>query len=210
MKISEIYQKYNIPPNLQEHMLSVTKVALFISSHWIGEGLSHKELKRSALVHDLGNIVKFDFDKYPEFMGLEIKNIDIWKDKQRQMISKYGNNDHEVTKLILKELKFSDDSIEVIGSKSFTDALAISKSDNFNLKVLLYADMRVLPLGIGTLEDRLHDLEKRYSTRSYLQLHINACREIEKQLQEKVNVSLASINSDSVKLDDEELLNVEI
>ena len=213
MKISEIYKKYNIPPNLIDHMLTVTKVVLFITNHWKGEKIDKIVMEKSALVHDLGNIVKFNFKKYPEFLGSEMKNRSIWEEKQKEMVAKYGNDDHEATRLILNELKFDDKSIGVVSSKSFGNSVATLNSNNWNLKILLYSDLRVLPWGTGTLEDRFNDIKERmpqYNTRPDLEDLFRACREIERQIQNNVDVSLATIDTKSVKERDEDLLNLEI
>ena len=36
MKIKKIYSKLGITPNLAEHMMRVTSVALYIRDHWKG------------------------------------------------------------------------------------------------------------------------------------------------------------------------------
>ena len=71
MKVVEVYKKFGIPPNLQEHMLRVFEVTSYIEKHWKGETVDWDLAKKIALLHDLGNVVKFDFDKHPEFLGSE-------------------------------------------------------------------------------------------------------------------------------------------
>ena len=213
MKISEVYRKFSITPNLQEHMLTVTKVALFIADHWIGPELNKDRLKKAALVHDLGNIVKFDFVAHPEFLGDEQKRVGYWKKKQREIIEKYGDDDHEATKLMLNELGFDNDSIEVISSKSFANSIATKDSNNWSLKILLYSDLRVLPSGVGTLEERLKDILERmlqYNTRPDLENLFEACRDIERQIQANVTIPLSEINSKSIEKTHSDLLNENI
>lgn len=71
MTIKEIYKMFRVPPNLQEHMIRVAKVARFIFDHWVGPKLDWQKLEKICLLHDLGNVVKFDLDRYPEFLGRE-------------------------------------------------------------------------------------------------------------------------------------------
>ena len=49
-----------------------------------------------ALLHDLGNIVKFDLEKYPDFLGKEKPRLEYWKKVQKEVREKYGSDDHDV------------------------------------------------------------------------------------------------------------------
>ena len=62
MTISDIYKKFATPPNLQQHLLTVTKVALYIAGNFKNSEININNLKIAALLHDLANIVKFDFE----------------------------------------------------------------------------------------------------------------------------------------------------
>lgn len=57
MKISDIYKKFGIPPNLQEHMLRVCGVVSFIKKHWNNADIKidWDLVKKTSLLHDLGN-----------------------------------------------------------------------------------------------------------------------------------------------------------
>lgn len=209
MRIRDIYKKYSIPPNLVEHMLTVTKVAVAICSNWKGEKLDFDGIKKSALVHDLGNIVRFDFDKHPEFLGDEVKNIESWRSKQSEIVKKYGTDDHEVTRLMLTELGFSDNSIEVISSKSFVTSAQALNSNDWNLKILLYSDMRVSPSGIVDLENRLSEVIARrpdLNQREDIDELCDALRKIEKQIQENLEIALSKLDTETLKIPNEELL----
>ncbi|MEI6532568.1 MAG: hypothetical protein WCO06_01875 [Candidatus Roizmanbacteria bacterium] len=103
MKILDIYTKFGIPPNLQDHLLRVTSIVGFLEKNWIGdEVLEWDEAKKVALLHDVGNIVKFNFDN-TQVMGETNNNLDYWKDKQAKIIKKYGSDDHEATYAMLNE-----------------------------------------------------------------------------------------------------------
>jgi len=204
MKISEVYKKFNIPPNLQEHMLKVFSTVSFIKEHWTGEEVNWDLIVKAALLHDLGNIVRFDFDNHPEFLREEPPRIDYWKGVQERMVEKYGKDDHVATKKILQEAGADEKLIEIIWEMRFGESVATRDSNSWPLKIILYADLRVLPLGIGTLEERLADIRHRllkYAARADFENLVEACRDIEKQIQEKVNVPLKQISEESVKMD---------
>ena len=63
MNIAQIYEKLGTSPNLQQHMIRVTSVGLFILNNWNGEKLNTDTMTTMLLLHDIGNIVKFDLEK---------------------------------------------------------------------------------------------------------------------------------------------------
>lgn len=200
MKVSEIYNKFGVSPNLQEHMFRVCGIVSVIQKHWNGEENMDWDLtKKMALIHDLGNIVKFDFDKYPEFLGDERINIDSWKKVQSEMVQKYGSDDNEATKKMLIEIGVEPEMVNIIFNKRFLNSIETEKSDNLSLKVLYYADLRALPLNIGSLEERLNDIRKRYdpiyTSRPDFEDLVNACHEIEKEVQKNINIDVNEMDN---------------
>lgn len=75
MKIAEIYQKYKVPPNLQEHMLRVAAMAEIIANSWPNNSLDREILLLACLTHDMGNILKFDLVNKINFLGEEAKML---------------------------------------------------------------------------------------------------------------------------------------
>jgi hypothetical protein len=212
MKISELYEKYHVSPNLKEHMFNVAAVALFIENHWIGTEIDKTILVKCALVHDIGNIVKFDLDGYPELLGSDIKNIDIWKERQKEMILKYGKDDNKTTNRILEEIRFPQELIKLIYLKRFVNSIETANSNNYVLKILYYSDLRVLPLGIGSLEERMEEIRTREQYKHIKNLNelFDACRILEKQIQSKTDVPLSQINSDTIKYSEHDFLYTEV
>jgi len=207
MKTKDIYKLFEIPPNLQDHLITVTKISNLIATHWQDQNINISDLIKVSLLHDLGNIVKFNFEKFP------IDNINYWKGKQTEIIKKYGNDDHDVTQKMLQEIKIDDKLIKIILNKSFDNSINISQSSDWISKILLYADLRVLPNGVGTLQQRLDDVKDRmdkYKNRLNLPDLFSACFEIEKQIQSKINFNLDTINQELINNDHFDYLDFEI
>ena len=178
----------------------------------MGWFIDWKKVKKTALLHDLGNIVRFDFDKYPQFLGPEISRIDYWKEVQAETIAKYGNDDHDATEKMLQELNVSKDIANVILEKSFGNSVQVAKGDNWYAKILSYCDNRVMPKGVVTLEERILDTKERapkYANRPDFEELCDSSREVEKQIQENLNNPVDQINKNSVKVDNS-LLETEI
>jgi hypothetical protein len=210
MRILDIYKRFNIPPNLREHMIRVYGIICFFQNHWTGGPIDWNVVKKMALLHDMGNLVKFNFDKFPEFLGSEITNIDYWRQAQSQFIQKYGSNDHEATKKILIEIGLNPQIIDAILSKNFKQSETIMSSQYWPTKLLHYADMRVIPAGIGSLEDRIADIRLRYSHVPDLEAQILSCRKIETQIQSQLNISVQELSDKTVKVELSDLATFEI
>lgn len=212
MKVKEAYKKYEIPPNLQAHSLQVTKISLFIANHWCGDNIDKKLILKAGLLHDLGNIVKFQIEKYPEFLGKERKRLNYWLRIQKKMIKKYGKDDLQATKKMLRELGVDSEVLQIIMGKNFHQVIKTEKSDNWTLKVLFYADLRVGPFGIVSLKERFKEVIPRvkiYREADNLNELVKACYRIEKQIQANLDVDVSKITEELIEKDDTELLNTE-
>jgi hypothetical protein len=196
MNIEKIYEKYSVSSNLRDHMKRVAGVTAAIKAHWKGSTLDWEIIEKSALFHDIGNVVKFDLDNYPDLLGDDKKDIDCWKNVQKKMIKKYGSDDHKATKKMLSEIGISKEIIDLILRKSFGNAVKIAASDDWKLKILFYSDLRVLPSGLGTLSDRFNDIGRRmpkYTNRPDFEELLKACRNLEKQIQMHIDIPVAEI-----------------
>lgn len=199
----EIYQEFGIPPSLQEHMLRVWGIVSFIERHWTNKEIviDWDTVKKAALLHDLGNIVRFDFVNHSGFLGPEQVNVDHWREVQKQVIEKYGEDDHKATEKMLQEIGVEQTIIDIIGNKSFGNSISIKDSTDWLSKILAYADFRTLPTGIGTLEERIADIKTRmpkYTNRPDFEDLVAACKEIEAQISANLDAPLANINEETI------------
>lgn len=210
MTVEKIYKRLGIPPNLQRHMLLVTKIALFICKHWKGGEINPQELKKLCLLHDVGNIVKFQIKQYPQYLEEEQERADYWIGRQSQTIAKYGSDDNIATSKMLQELGINSELIQLIKDKEYGNTIAIKDGTNWTLKVMLYSDLRVAPTGLQSLENRLTEVMNRYE--KYRKRHdlFEASKEIEKQLQERVDISLSGIDETNIEANNQELLETEV
>jgi hypothetical protein len=204
MKILDVYKRFDTPPNLQEHMIRVFGIVTFLEKHWIGENLDWKMIKDMALLHDLGNIIKYQMDKYPEMLGNELANIGHWKQVQQKIMKRYGSDDEEATKQMLKEISVDPKIIDTIFNKTFGNSVAVKNSSDWYLKLLYYADLRTLPSGVGSLEERLKDVRNRmpkYTSRPDFEDLVSACLNIGLQVVKNLNISETEVTNQSTSVD---------
>lgn len=213
MKTFDIYEKFNIPPNLQEHMFRVAGITSFILDHWKGKEIDKDKIIKLALLHDLGNIVKFDLEKHPDLLGKEKPRLEYWKKVQKEVKEKFGSDDHDVANKMLREIGVDEEMIDTISQKSFGNSTETEKSDNWGLKILLYSDLRAGPFRVMPLKERLEEaiprLEK-YKNLPHLDRLLQTARNIEKQIQSHLDTNVSEISEQSIDMNESKFLKVEI
>ncbi len=162
MKIGEVYEKYKIPPWLAEHMYRVAAVAatLFDASG-LTEGRS--ALLVACLLHDMGNIIKFDFEN--PALPIPSGERAHWEAVQKDMFARYGHDEHAATLAMLDEIGVSPRVREIIDAINFRNAEAIERSGDILVQIAQYADSRVVPSGIASLAARMQDMYARYANK---------------------------------------------
>lgn len=215
MKISEIYKKYKIPPHLQLHMYRVSALAWIICDNFENE-VDKNNIVAADLLHDMGNIIKFDLKLFPEF--LEPEGYDYWLKVQKDYIAKYGNDEHEATRIIAEELSATPRIKELLNSVGSSKTSRIISSKDKSKWIANYADYRVYPHGVVSLTKRLEDGRKRYVQNKGLHsVSMKKSIEIEKfsfkleeLIQKETSIDLNSITDESVSDIIKQLPNFEI
>lgn len=202
-KITDIYTEYKIPPNLQRHMLWVAAVATIICDNF-DESLPKEDIVTACLLHDMGNIVKYDMSVFPDL--LEPAGAEYWKKVQEEFIEKYGKDDHQANIKIVKELGLPSNIIQLVDKVDFPLWCSNSIDNNMSNKIMIYSDSRVSPHGIVSYEERMEEGRKRYQGRKdnnlkeeERQKFVVCGKDIEKQIFAKCKIKPEDINDESVK-----------
>ena len=195
-KISEIYAEYKIMPNLQMHMLRVAAVASMICDNF-DEPLPKEEIITLCLLHDMGNIIKSNFEYFPEFNGPEGKEY--WQNVKDEYIKKYGSDEEEAHGKIMEELGLDKRLILLAKRIDFGLACEYCVINDAKMKIVNYADWRVSPYGILSFEGRMEDGKKRYKLKTQADENereklIICSKEIEKQIFAKCKIKPEDIN----------------
>lgn len=215
MKILEVYSRYKIPPQLQQHQLRVAGVAKLICDGIIGFEENH-EVITACLLHDMGNIIKFKFEAFPEF--LQPEGLEYWQRVKDEFIQKYGNDEHQATYEISKELGVNTRVFGLILDVGITKSLDVSKGDDLASKIVVYCDQRVSPNGILPIMERVMEGYERkrlikdtiqYNEKRFKQA-VAALKKIEVAIFDKARLGPGDINDKSVNKVIPGLKNVEI
>lgn len=158
MIIKKIYETYIVPPHLQNHMYRVASIVQYI---WERIWLQKKELHdviTVGLLHDIWNILKFDMSLYPDVR--EPEWVTYWTNI-KEWYKKYGSDEKEATFWICKELNISQEAYDLVVLYDSTLPKNIAKTDNILLKLVDYADSRVMVYWISTIQERIEKLIRR-------------------------------------------------
>lgn len=165
MKTNDLYALYDIMPQLITHQLRVAYVGKIVAENW-QHTCDPEFITQLCLVHDLGNIVKFDLtDGVDRTLFGEIDNLAHWQEIQKKYWSLYGKNAHDATIGILHDSGLTRfiHPIEEEEKLYFSepDAQTLLSTDP-SVVILMYADCRVTPAGITSYRTRIDDLRARY------------------------------------------------
>lgn len=158
MIIQDIYEKYQIPPHLQLHMLRVAWVCKLICEHRTGEALPVHDIITVWLTHDLGNILKFDMDMYPEVREPEWVKYRKWV---KESFKQYWTDEYEATKKLASLCKMSASGLALLEMFDEYNDWKLANTESIALRICDYADARVTGGGVTTLHERITTLQKR-------------------------------------------------
>jgi len=146
-------------PSLQLHQLRVAAVGKLVCEHFT-QTVNKENVVLACLFHDIGNIVKFKLRDFPELS--EPQGVTYWEGVQKEIIQTYGPEQHTASAAIAGEIGLSENIVSMIANAGFMAIPEILRGESNELKVLQYADLRVSPTGIVSVEERLSDFMRRY------------------------------------------------
>ncbi|MEI6660092.1 MAG: HD domain-containing protein [bacterium] len=211
-KITEIYKDYKIMPQLAMHQLRVTAVAFAVCDS-IGAEVDKESIIKACLLHDMANLIKFNLELFPEFNQPE--GIDYWKIEQAKQRQMYGTDEHAGSITIARALGASDEVLSNIHAIDFHNWDNVYKNGTLENKISVYADSRVAPQGVVSLNSRIEEGSKRYeglhpeidAKRNILH---DAIRAIEVEIFTQSSIKPEDITEESVTAIIESLKNYEI
>jgi len=201
----DIYEAYRVMPSLQLHQLRVAAVGQMVCEALTQE-VNVGEVTLACLFHDMGNIIKSDLSRYPEF--LEPEGLAHWEAVKADYIARYGADTHAANVAIAKEIGLPEHVVRIIDSIGFSNIQAIAAGTWLELKIVEYGDIRVGPHGVVSLEARFADALERYAHRyesrgaaetAYV-LYAEYSKRIEKDLLESTHLLPSDITEKEASL----------
>lgn len=206
MTILRIYSNYPISSTLQKHMIRAAAVGKIVAESIDDLKINTEKIIKVLLLHDTGNLIKFDFDKFPYLLGKDIDRLGYWRDMQKKFIQKYGPDEHKATELIAKEIGVTADIQKLLEKQIYSPTKNIAEGIDWETKICDYADLRCGPEGILSVNERFDELVNRYKHRNHKISNIQQTEEnrkymlvIEQQLQKHASIDLQNISEAMVK-----------
>ena len=206
--VQEVYDQYKIMPSLQLHQLRVGAVAKIITESFDGP-LDKDAVVVACVFHDMGNIIKSDLERFPDF--LEPEGLEYWEGVKKEFVKKYGVDDHAATEKIAEELGLAPGVMFCLTNIGVSKATETERGDSFERKVCNYADMRVGPYGVLLLAERIADLRKRYAAKQHViatdafEECVRSLVSMKRQIFSKARITPEQINDEEIKNIIEEL-----
>jgi hypothetical protein len=208
--IHDVYKKYSIPLNLQTHMFRVAAVGSLISNH-LNQAIDQEVIVKTLLLHDMGNILKMNFQKLDFFEPADLSRLDHYLKIKQQFLEKYGPDPDQATLKIIQEITNNQKILYLIKHSHGNHLDDFINSNQWELKICYYADMRIGPFGLISLDERFTDLKKRYSHElKALERYHRQASKIEAKLQAVTAIDLTHITSSEVETIASSLLNTKI
>ncbi len=161
--IRDIYDRFKIPPNLRLHMLRTASVAEMLCDNWHGTAINKEDIIAACLLHDLGNIAKFDLGETDaHLLGEEAKRIDYWRKVKTETMGKYGSSEYDATRNMMKELGVSSKVVSLVDRMIYV-LRNPEEAHDYELMLCEYADERVSPKGVLSVAERFAEFAERNS-----------------------------------------------
>ena len=200
-KIGDIYKEYKIMPILALHQIRVAAVAMIVCES-LDIQVDKDSIAKACLLHDIANIIKFDLTYFPEFNKPE--GLEYWQKVKDDYILKYGNDEHEASVRIVKELGLSDMIVHLVDIVEAHHIEKVTNGNDIAEKICLYADNRVTPHGITSLNDRNIEAKNRYKNNPHSfgddkrEFFMKNIQEVENQIFSHSNIKPEDINDESI------------
>jgi uncharacterized protein YkvS len=198
MTITQIYQQYSIPLNLQKHMLRVAAVGNIICDNF-KKNLNKNLIVKTLLLHDMGNIIKFDFSRSDLLEKIDQNRIEDLKKNQQEFLQKYGKDPDKATLKIIKEITNDKNVVELCQTSHGESLDEFLVDENWPRKIAFYCDMKAGPFGIVNISERFNDLANRNpSHKNLIQKQFEQCKALGLQLQKMSQINLQNIDNKMV------------
>ena len=202
--ISDLYARFKIPGHLEWHMRLVAGVTAWLCDH-VQESVDRDLLVAAALIHDMGNIVKFDFSHQVDRGESFNCDVEELKKIQLEMEEKYGTNDHVATMNMLTEVGVNQEILTLLDEADWRVIAKATNNHAVAAMILSYADYRVAPGGVVSVDERIADIHTRYKKKHNIKFNedkfqrtAQAYRDLEKELFKLIKEEPKDISSETI------------
>ncbi len=208
MNVNEVYQNYQTPKSLQEHMLRVASLASILLDNWTGTSLDKDAIINACTIHDIAKPMTFDLAKQAQF-GMSESDIEKLRLFQIEIKAKYGEQEHQATIGICKAVGCDAHTVQFVNNLEWKYIPRLFQEQDTASLIPIYCDMRIGPKGILPLQVRLEELKKRVNGDDY-EDNVKNGNAAEQEIIKNVQVDVNSITTEQLDRNFETLLQMEL
>jgi hypothetical protein len=200
MTVKDIYQRYQLPWNLQQHMLRTGVLADRIVSGWHGKPIVGNDVVIACLLHDLGKVGVFRLDR-PQPVDRDPDEIGRLKQLKDELNARFGTEEHAITMGLCHEAALPEKVIRIINAIDWDDVATLTAANDYEVLIAVYCDMRTGPNGIMSVRARLDDLLQRTYDGHLegFQQYVEQAGDTERLLQKSVDFELTDIDPGQIE-----------
>ncbi|MGM5485406.1 MAG: HD domain-containing protein [Nanobdellota archaeon] len=161
---------YRVPQNIIEHSIQVNRVAMFLAGKLEekGEEVRKELVDRASILHDMLKIVEIPTGNIFIPKNSNQTNVISKKDRMKwiELKRKYGGLSHEVAAYRVLQEKYPE-LAQVVRKHGYHEMEGVNSLDNWEEKLVCYADKRVKHDKIVSLQERFRDGHERYKDNRY-------------------------------------------
>ncbi|HQM15818.1 MAG TPA: HD domain-containing protein, partial [Candidatus Woesebacteria bacterium] len=159
-----LFTRYQIPHNLEQHLIQVASLGRLICQNWTGSPLNQDHILTALLLHDIGNLVKYNLKQnWTKKILTESsarnshlpQSLTAWQELQTRFQQHYSQNADEANLAIVRELKIDPTIIKILSDHTFDDLEPLLLARNWTKMIFFYCDLRFAPTGIVSVAKRL-------------------------------------------------------
>lgn len=196
MTVQDIYSRYQVPRNLQIHMLQVASLAQLITKGWHDAALDQTAIIGTCLFHDIAKPIMFDLDKQATF-AQSAQELEEIKNLITSMRTTYGTDEHVATVSIFREIGLSEAAVRLVSNLEWEYIPRLLRERDIECLVPIYCDLRISPKGIQPMNDRLSEWKSRVQA-EYADTVIAASDQVEKLIATNTTTALDAIRTEDL------------
>ncbi len=197
MTVRQVYQEYQTPQTLQEHMLRVASLANILTNSWIGISLNKDAIVKACAIHDIAKPITFDLAKQAQY-GMSESDIEKLRQFQIEIKTKYGEQEHQATIGICKTVGCDETTVRLVDNLEWKYIPRLLKENDLASLIPIYCDMRIGPKSILPLKVRLEEIKNRVSGDDYEDNVVNG-NAAEQEILKNVDLDRNSITDEQLQ-----------
>ncbi len=178
-------------------MLRVAGLGSILIKHWRGQKIDGPAVVTTLIFHDIAKPLTFDINKQAKFVTSP-EALESLRGDMNWLKENFGEDEHRALNLIFDQIGLSQNAKRILDNLEwiYSDRLLTEKDDESLLAI--YADMRIGPQGILSIDQRMHELNARSPIEDFDNRLVSASR-LESFVVDNVDLDLSLVTDNQIE-----------